>query len=923
MSQKRLIDQIRAARLRLVTIGAVGALLIGYVAGIGVLAFGVWCDLVWDLPAAGRIATLVIASVTAVGFFFALTILTLLQSGEKKLARSLDRAASSEGETLTGISLLRRRKTSQTALTNGLAELAVSTAADVAHRAKLAKAVPARPAIRSGVIMLAVSAVIGVLLLAFPDAAMTQWQRFLSFSDKESPPPYSRIRFDVEPKGVSVRYGEAFDVSVTVSGGLVDQVELVIENKDETQETLPMFSTEENHWRTTVARVTQEADYFVRTRRARSERYHLDVIMVPRIEEVRVRVDWPAYTNRASYEGPVPKGGIAGPSGTQVILSARSNRPLGEKSRLTLNLLGESEPEVYLMKPDTERPSEVTGQFEITDDGSFEICLVDELGNESSDVYRATITVLSDTRPFVRLLQPREQSFATPNVTIAVDISATDDFGVSGLWLYRSLNDSRPLPYAIPFGSTRPYVRQVVYLPLAEYGLEPGDVIRLFARVEDNNPAGARGAESRVAEIMIISQEQYEEYLRAQKGVELLTEKYNQVSRRMENLAADMKKLEKELKDLKKGGKNPLTEKQIREQLEKIKKRMGKEIKALQKMADHPLPYDLEEMLTEELQKQIDRLSDLQDQTKKLLGKSSLSEKDLDEHIKKLLEALGKDREAMDQAMAPLKWIEQVMPLLIDQQRYVLLVQKQKDLAKRMKALKGKDNPDDPKLKVRMQELEEEQKKLGDDLEDLLNDILLHSAELPDDEDLDELRWSSLEFAEAVRESGAMEAIKAATEALSEFQGTEAAKKSQEAADILEKFLSKCKEMGNKACNCPPKFSPCMSQMKNTMQQLLNQMKMGMSGSGGYGMFGAGSRPMGLYGLMPGMSPRPGEGLGDSQGTPRHAYQESRNPDHDTWSDLQSDVSTSNDTEATVPVRYQRRVGNYFQRILEEFHESQ
>lgn len=948
MSQKRLIDQIRAARLRLIAIGVFSALLLGCVAGIGVVAFGVWCDLVWDLPAVGRIVTLAVALATATVFFFVLLTLTVLRSGEKTLARALDRAAASEGETLTGISLLRRKtvvvkrvskttsseQTQQTRmyqenLTDGLAELAIATAGDVAGRAKLAEAVPARPAVRSGLIMLAVCAILGLLFLAFPDAAATQWRRFVSFSDDA--PPYSRLRFDVEPKGVSVRYGEEFDVSVTVSGGLVDQVELVLENQDGTQETLPMFSAEENHWRTTVARVTQEADYFVRTRRARSERYHLDVILVPRIEAVHARVEWPSYTNRAAYEGPVPKGGIVGPLGTRVTLSARSNRPLCEKSRVTLNLLGTQV--VHPMQPGVNQPNEVVGQFEITDDGSFEIRLVDTAGNESGDTYSASITVLSDTRPFVRLIQPREHSFATPSVTVQVDISATDDFGISRLSLYRSLNDSRPLPYTIPLDAVpRCNERRTCYLPLAEYGLEPGDVIRLFARVEDNNPAGARGSESRVAEITIISQEEFEEYLRAEKGAELLTDKYNQVSRRMERLLDELEKLDKELSELKKGGKESAEEtaareKQIRERLAELEKRLFDEVEAMKMLADHPLPYEMEALLTKALREQIEQLTKLREQTEKLLGKDSPTEEEVQELLKKMLEELRQSRGAMQQAMAPLKWIEAVMPLMIDQERYLLLAAQQKELAKRMKAFEGKDNPDDPKLKVRMQELQEEQKQIGEALSLLLADIQLHAANLPEIPELEKLRWTAIEFADAVNESDASETIEAAVRALAEFQGTEAAKQSQQASDILEKFISKCEGMGEQASNCPPSFQPCLSQMESTMQQLLKQMLggLGNNGGGGYGMRGPGSRSTGLYGQMPGMPRDFGgrQGAGNSQGDAEHAYQDTDNPDQDTWSDVQQDVSTSGDSEATVPVRYQRRVGTYFQRILEGAREEE
>jgi len=107
-------------------------------------------------------------------------------------------------------------------------------------------------------------------------------------------------------------------------------------------------------------------------------------------------------------------------------------------------------------------------------------------------------------RPFVRVTQPEKTSLATPTALLPVTLSAEDDCGISRLQLFRSLNDSRPLASDLPLParlSRRPdgsvYVEQTVSLPLGRYGLEPGDVIKLFGRVEDNDPAGAKGAESR------------------------------------------------------------------------------------------------------------------------------------------------------------------------------------------------------------------------------------------------------------------------------------------------------------------------------------------------------------------------------------------------------------------------------------------
>ena len=46
-------------------------------------------------------------------------------------------------------------------------------------------------------------------------------------------------------------------------------------------------------------------------------------------------------------------------------------------------------------------------------------------------------------------------------------------------------------------------IPHTVVLPLSQYGLVPGDEIKLFGRVEDNDPAGPNGAESTVVVVRI------------------------------------------------------------------------------------------------------------------------------------------------------------------------------------------------------------------------------------------------------------------------------------------------------------------------------------------------------------------------------------------------------------------------------------
>ena len=106
-----------------------------------------------------------------------------------------------------------------------------------------------------------------------------------------------------------------------------------------------------------------------------------------------------------------------------------------------------------------------------------------------------------------------------PPPTLPVALSAEDDCGISRLQLFRSLNDSRPLPVDLPLPPQPPRrLDESVRLPLDRYGLEPGDVIKLFGRVEDNDPAGAKGAESSVVTVRIISQEEFERMIRTREG---------------------------------------------------------------------------------------------------------------------------------------------------------------------------------------------------------------------------------------------------------------------------------------------------------------------------------------------------------------------------------------------------------------------
>ena len=139
-----------------------------------------------------------------------------------------------------------------------------------------------------------------------------------------------------------------------------------------------------------------------------------------------------------------------------------------------------------------------------------------------------------------------------------------------------------------------------------------------------------------------------------------------------------------------------------------------------------------------------------------------------------MLERLrGKKDDFEREAMQPLDQLESIYPLIEDQARFTALYLRQRELAERLASLKDRDGETSPQLKARMRELEEEQRRLRQDLNNLLDDIEQHAMRLSDeDERLAELRASALQFADAVRASDAGPSMQQAEEGLAALSGS-------------------------------------------------------------------------------------------------------------------------------------------------------
>ena len=213
-------------------------------------------------------------------------------------------------------------------------------------------------------------------------------------------------------------YGGAVDIRATVHGGAADHLELVLDGA----ESLPMFPEGNGVWRATVADVTNPEKYILRSGRARTTQFNLDVITVPKLSDVTFHIQLPAYTNRPPYDGPLPQNGIAGLTGTTVEVHAKSNRPLSAGSiTLTPSDGSTAKTQQIVMQPTAPGAAEVTGRFQIQSSDKLTLGVTDIAGQPSTESLTTSVALLSDQKPLVRIIEPKANSFATPDASIGIE----------------------------------------------------------------------------------------------------------------------------------------------------------------------------------------------------------------------------------------------------------------------------------------------------------------------------------------------------------------------------------------------------------------------------------------------------------------------------------------------------------------------
>jgi hypothetical protein len=365
-------------------------------------------------------------------------------------------------------------------------------------------------------------------------------------------PPYSFTHLEIVqpgPAGTNVIYGSGLIVKVKALGHQPKEVFLTAfpPGHPEQAVTLPMFDKGNVGFDQLVDNVRTELLVFAHTRDhvSESKQVHIGVVLTPQLSRTFVRIAPPAYTGIQPEEKPYEFKGVQALEGSEVRFRLQSNRPLREG--LLEITAGDQPPQNIVLKKSAD--NEVTGSFIATESGRLRFGIVDVAGLPSQGDCEGALTVTHDLPPDVHIANPDHDAFAAMDFKLQAQIEASDDYGLREIRLHRGLNGVYSAPKVFRYETVVLDSRETFDFNFADLGIQPGDVISLFAEAVDTAPQ-PHLAHSQTVRLQVISVEDYNNYLREQSDISDAEAKYAELNNDLQDMIDQQKQLGDEIQKL-------------------------------------------------------------------------------------------------------------------------------------------------------------------------------------------------------------------------------------------------------------------------------------------------------------------------------------------------------------------------------------
>jgi hypothetical protein len=365
-------------------------------------------------------------------------------------------------------------------------------------------------------------------------------------------PAYSFTRLAIVqpgPAGTNVLYDKGLVVRAKASGHQPKEVFLTSfpAGHPEQAVTVPMFDKAGAGYDQLLDNIHGELVVFAHTKdhASESKRVRIGVVLTPQLDKAFVRVAPPEYTGIKPEEKPYLFKDVQALEGSEVRFRLQSNRPLREG---TLEITAGDAPAQRVALQNTSE-KELAGSFTARDSGRMRFSLVDASGLPSQGDFEGALTVTHDLPPEIRITNPEEDSFVAMDFKLQAQLEASDDYGLREVRFFRGLNGVFSAPKIFGYHTITHDSRETVDFNFAELGIQPGDVVSLYAEALDNAPQ-PHLARSRMVRLQVISVEDYNNFLREQGDIADAEAKYSALNDDLQNLIDQQKALGDEIQKL-------------------------------------------------------------------------------------------------------------------------------------------------------------------------------------------------------------------------------------------------------------------------------------------------------------------------------------------------------------------------------------
>lgn len=673
-------------------------------------------------------------------------------------------------------------------------------------------------------------------------------------------PPYSFTRLDiVEPglTGTNILYGKGTVIRVKTSGHQPKEVYLTSfpAGHPEQTTTVPMFDKGRVGFDQMLGNVREELMVYAHTkdRVSLSKKTRIGVVLTPQLENAFVRIAPPPYTGIKPEEQAYAFKSVHALEGSEVGFRLQSNRPLRDG---VLELItGDQTPQRVTLT--NSAPNEVTGSFVAKESGRMRFTLTDIAGLPTQGDYEGALTITHDLPPEIRLAEPERDAFVAMDFTLKLRVEANDDYGLRTTRLHRGLNGLYSAPHTSVYEGVVRNISEMTELRIGELGVEPGDVISLFAEAVDTAPT-PHIARSQMVRLKVISVESYNDFVREQSDLSDTQAKYQSLVDDLQDRVEEQRKIGEALKKLKEQfAKADATQREaLTREFDGLLAKQSELNQKLQTQAgkmdsfvrENPV-YDVEKELEKALHEQAESIrrsastnnaaaSDISKRSSPPTGPRQVSPEMLDrlkrESDDQIARLAGAEKEIEKKVVEPLQDMSAMQELLKDFNQFEALYRAQQEIASQAQAYShaGATSRED---QLALKELAATEKQVEDLLEALV-DKLKDDAKAAE-QHFPKAAKSGRDLADKIKEQRMPPLARDATDQMLAGRGEESFRTADRLRSEMERLFGECK-----GGNCPngdelDQYLKLQRSMQpgNSFSQMARSRKFGQAGKSGLG----------------------------------------------------------------------------------------